>query len=146
MILAENVPSQGQRLSNLISRESKYSEFREKLIIAEEEIYNNPQNPHCNWTPKTLQDQLKEEAWSIDCWHVKEYSTPIMIRKQHVEQWFNEQSEQQYSGYLYELSSFISQEELQVINECFRKEIAGKVIEWHSVCLFMRLIKNFSNE
>ena len=68
-----------------------------------------------------------------------------MIRKEHVEQWFNAQSEKQYSGYLYELSSFISQKELQVLNECFRKEIVGKVVEWRSVCLFMR-IKNFSNE
>ena len=68
-----------------------------------------------------------------------------MIRKEHVEQWFNAQSEKQYSGYLYELSSFISQKELQVLNECFRKEIVGKVVEWRSVCLFMRLNKNLSN-
>ena len=146
MILAENVPSLGQRLSNLISQDSLDSEFREKLILAEDEIYNNPQNPRCNWTPETLQDQIKAENWSIDCWHVKEYSTPIMIRKEHVEQWFNAQSEKQYSGYLNELSSFISQEQLRVLNECFRKEIVGKVVEWRSVCLFMRLIKNCSNE
>ena len=69
-----------------------------------------------------------------------------MIRKEHVEQWFNAQSEKQNSGYLYALSSFISQKELQVLNECFRKEIVGKVFEWRSVSLFMRLIKNFSNE
>ena len=69
-----------------------------------------------------------------------------MIRKEHVEQWFNAQSEKQFSGYLYELSAFISQKELEVINKCFRKEIVGKVVEWGSVCLFMRLSKNFRNE
>ena len=69
-----------------------------------------------------------------------------MIRKEHVEQWFNAETEKQYSGYLHELSSFISQEQLQVLNECFLKEIAGKVVEWRSVCLFMRLSKNFRNE
>ena len=63
-----------------------------------------------------------------------------------MEQWFNAHSEKQYSGYLEELSSFISQEQLQVLNECFRKEIVGKVVEWGSVSLFMRLSKNFSNE
>ena len=145
MILTENVPSLGQRLSNLISQDSLDFELREKLILAEEEIYNNPQNPRCNWTPETLQDQLEAENWSFDCWHVKEYSTPILIRKEHVEQWFNAQPEKQY-GYLYELSSFISKQELQVLKECFRKEIVGKVVEWRSVCLFMRLIKNLSNE
>ena len=146
LILAENVPSLGQRFSNLISQDSLDSELHEKLILAEDEIYNNSQNPRCNWTPETLQDQLLAENWSIDCWHVKEYSTPIMIRKEHVEQWFNAQSEKQFSGYLYELSAFISQKELEVINKCFRKEIVGKVVEWRSVCLFMRLSKNFRNE
>jgi len=146
LILAENVPSLGQRLSNLISQDSLDSEFHEKLILAEDKIYNNPQNPRCNWTPQTLQDQIKAENWSIDCWHVKEYSTPVMIRKEHVEQWFNAQSEKQYSGYLEQLTSLISQEDLQILNECFRKEIVGKVVEWHSVCLFMCLINNFSNE
>ena len=146
MILAENVPSMGQRLSNLISQDSLDSEFFEKLNLAENEIYNNPQNPRCNWTPETLQEQLEAENLNIDYWHVKKYSTPIMIRKEHVEQWFNAQSEKQNSGYLYALSSFISQKELQVLNECFRKEIVGKVFEWRSVSLFMRLIKNFSNE
>ena len=131
---------------NLISRDFLASEFREKLIRAEDERYKNPQNPRCNWTPETLQDQLESENWSIDCWHVKEYSTPVMIRKEHVEQWFNAQSEKQYSGYLEQLTTLISQEDLQILNECFRKEIVGKVVEWHSVCLFMCLINNFSNE
>ena len=63
-----------------------------------------------------------------------------------MEKWFNGQSEKQYSGHLYELSSFISQKELQFLNECFRKEIVGKEVEWRSVCLFMRLINNFNNE
>ena len=146
MILAENVPSLGQRLSNLISQDSLDSEFREKLILAEDNIYNNLQNPSCNWTPETLQDQIKTENLSIDYWHIKEYRTPIMIRKEHVEQWFNAQSEKQCSGYLEQLTTLISQEELQILNECFRKEVAGKMVEWRSVCLFMRLIKNFRNE
>ena len=25
-------------------------------------IYNNPQNPRCNWTPETLQDQIEAEV------------------------------------------------------------------------------------
>ena len=69
-----------------------------------------------------------------------------MIRKEHVEQWFNAQSEKKYSGYLEQLTSFVSQKQLQILNECFRKEIVGKIVEWRSVCLFMRLIKNFRNE
>ena len=56
------------------------------------------------------------------------------------------ENEKQFSGYMYELSSFISTEQLQVLNEFFQKQIAGKVVEWRSVCLFTRLIKNFKNE
>ena len=122
------------------------SELREKLNHAEDKIYNNPQNPRCNWTPETLQDQLEAKNWIIDFWQLKEYRTPIMIRKEHVEQWFKADTKENFSGYLHELSSFISHGEMQILNEFFRKEIAGKMVEWRSVCLFMRLIKNFRNE
>ena len=56
------------------------------------------------------------------------------------------ETKENFSGYLHELSSFISHGEMQVLNECFRKDVAGKMVEWRSVCLFMRLIKNFRNE
>ena len=105
-----------------------------------------PKNPRCNWTPETLQNQLEAENWITDFWHLKEYRTPIMIRKEHVEQWFKADTKENFSGYLHELSSFISHGEMQVLNEFFRKEVAGKMVEWRSVCLFMRLIKNFRNE
>ncbi len=146
IILTENVPSQGQRLSNLIPQDYLDSELREKLNYAEDKIYNNPQNPRCNWTPETLQDQLVAEKWIIDFWHLKECRTSIMIRKEHVEQWFKADTKENFSGYLHELSSFISHGEMQVLNEYFRKEVAGNMVEWRSVCLFMRLIKNFRNE
>ena len=146
IVLTENVPSKGQRLSNLIPQDCMDSELHEKLNHAEDKIYNNPQNPRCNWTPETLQEQLEAENWIIDFWHLKEYRTPIMIRKEHVEQWFKVETKENFSGYLHELSSFISHGEMQVLNEFFRKEITGKIVEWRSVCLFMRLIKNFRNE
>ena len=146
IILTENIPSLGQRLSNLIPKNYLDSEFREKLILAEDKIYNNPKNPRCNWAPKTLHAQLEAGNWIIDYWHLKEYNTPVMIKKEHVEEWFKVENEKQFSGYMYELSSFISTEQLQVLNEFFQKQIAGKVVEWRSVCLFTRLIKNFKNE
>ena len=146
IILTENVPSQGQRLSNLIPQDCLDSELHEKLNHAEDKIYNNPQNPRCNWTPETLQEQLGAENWIIDFWHLKEYRTPIMIKKEYVEQWFKTDTKENFSEYLHELSSFISHDEMKVLNECFRKEVAGKIVEWRSVCLFMRLIKNFRNE
>ena len=146
IIFAENVPSLGQRISNLIPQDSLDSEFREKLNLAEDKIYNDPKNYRCNWTPETLQNQLEEVNCSIDYWNVKEYRTPVMIRKDYVDQWFNSETEKQYPRYTHELSSYISQEQLKVLNKIFQKEIAGKIVEWRSVCLFMRLSKNFNYE
>ena len=146
IIFAENIPSLGQRLSKLIPEDSLDSEFREKLNLAEDKIYNNPKNTRCNWTPQTLQNQLEEESWSIDYWNVKEYDTKVMIKKEYVDQWFNSGSEKQYSVYMQQLSSYISQKHLKVLKKLFQKEIAGKTVEWRNVYLFMRLSKNFNYE
>ncbi|MBS1255593.1 MAG: Replication-associated recombination protein A [Deltaproteobacteria bacterium] len=146
IILGENVPSMGQRLSNLIPEESLDAEFLEKLKLAEVAIYNNPQNPRSNWTPDTLRVQLESDHWNIEHWQVEEFSTPTMIRKEQIEQWFNTQPDNNQSSYLQELSAEFSLEQLKTLRECFRNELAGKMVEWSSVCVFMRLRQGFRKE
>ncbi len=146
MILTENVPFLGQRLSELTSLEYLDYELREKLILAENNIYNNPLNPRCNWTPKTLHGLLEKKTLVVDYWDVKEFNTPVMIKKEHVKKWFKAENGNQITENLLELSSFISKKELQVLNDFFLNKVAGKIVKWRSVSLFMRILKNSKNE
>ena len=139
VIFAETVPALGQRLSELIPQEILEPDFLKSLKAAEEEIYHAEENARSNWTPNTLRDELESADWNIKHWQVKEFHTPTMIPTKQIEQWFSVQPESSQSSYGKLLSIHFSDEELNNLKEIFLSEVAGKVVEWRSVSLFMEL-------
>ena len=145
-VFAETVPALGQRLSELIPPEILEAEFLKSLKAAEEEIYHSTENARSNWTPDTLRDELESADWNVKRWQVKEFRTPSMIRTTQIEQWFAVQTESPHSSYGQLLSAHFSADQLNNLQETFRSEVAGKVVEWRSVCLFMELCRKTTNE
>ena len=68
-----------------------------------------------------------------------------MILTTQIEQWFVVQSESNHPSYGQLLSTHFSADQLNNLQETFRSEVAGQVVEWHSVCLFMELCKKTTN-
>ena len=145
-VFAETVPALGQRLSELIPEDFLEPEFLKSLKTAEEEIYHSAENARSNWTPDTLRDELESADWNINRWQVKEFRTPTMIRTTQIEQWFAVQPESSHSSYGQLLSAHFSVNQLNNLQETFRSEVAGKVVEWRSVCLFMELCTKTTND
>jgi putative ATPase len=145
-VFGETVPALGQRLSDLIPEELLESDFRKRLKAAEKEIYLDEENVRSSWTPSTLRDELKGANWNIIRWQVKEYSIPTMIRTEQIEQWFPSHQDSPHSSYGQRLSAYFSPEQLNYLRETFLNEVAGKVVEWHSVSLFMQLKPKISND
>ncbi|RTZ88712.1 MAG: hypothetical protein DSY93_07785, partial [SAR324 cluster bacterium] len=138
-VFGETVPALGQRLSDLIPEELLEPDFRKKLKAAEKGIYLDEENVRSSWTPSTLCDELKGANWNIIRWQVKEYCIPTMIRTEQIEQWFPSHQDSPHSSYGQRLSAYFSPEQLNNLRETFRNEVAGTVVEWHSVSLFMQL-------
>ena len=138
-VFGETVPALGQRLSDLIPEKLLESDFRKKLKTAETEIYLDEENVRSSWTPSTLHYELESANWNILRWQVKEYSIPTMIRIEQIEQWLPSQPDSPNSSYGQRLSAYFSPEQLNYLRETFRNEVAGTVVEWHSVSLFMQL-------
>ena len=145
-VFAETVPALGQRLSELIPEEFLEPEFLKSLKTAEEEIYHAAENARSNWTPDTLRDELESADWNMNRWQVKEFRTPTMIRTTQIEQWFDVQPESTHSSYGQLLSTYFSADQMNNLQETFRSEVAGKVVEWRSVCLFMELSTKTTND
>ena len=144
-VFAETVPALGQRLSELIPPEILEAKFLKLLKAAEEEIYHATNNARSNWTPDTLREELESTDWNVNRWQVIEFRKPSMIRTMQIEQWFAVQSESPYSSYGQLLSAHFSKNQLNSLQETFRNEVAGKVVEWRSVYLFMELCRKTSN-
>ena len=113
-----------------------------RLKSAEKEIYIDEENVRSSWTPSTLRDELKGVNWNIIRWQVKEYSIPTMIRIEQIEQWLPSHPDSPNSSYGQRLSAYFSPEQLNYLRETFRNEVAGTVVDWHSVSLFMQLNQN----
>ncbi len=145
-VFGETVPALGQRLSELIPDELLQPDFRKLLEDAEEGIYNDAENPRSNWTPATLRTELESANWNITRWQIKEFRTPTLIRSAQIEQWFETPANSPHSSYGQRLSANLSSEELNYLRNIFRNEVAGKVVEWRSVCLFMELCKKTDHE
>ena len=116
------------------------------MKAAEKEIYLDEENVRSSWTPSTLRDELKGANWNIIRWQVKEYCIPTMIRTEQIEQWFPSHQDSPHSSYGQRLSAYFSPEQLNNLRETFLNEVAGKVVEWHSVSLFMQLKPKISND
>jgi hypothetical protein len=116
------------------------------LEDAEEGIYNDAENPRSNWTPATLRTELESANWNITRWQIKEFRTPTLIRSAQIEQWFETPENSPHSSYGQRLSANLSSEELIYLRNIFRNEVAGKVVEWRSVSLFMELCNKTVHE
>ncbi|HBR60667.1 MAG TPA: hypothetical protein DEA86_09550 [Deltaproteobacteria bacterium] len=121
------------------------AKFLKLLKAAEEEIYHATENARSNWAPDTLREELESADWNVKRWQVKEFLTPSMIRTTQIEQWFAVQSVSPHSSYGQLLSAHFSADQLNNLQETFRNEVAGKVVEWRSVCLFMELCRKTTN-
>ena len=144
-VIVETVPALGQRLSELIPEGNMEPKFLNNLKSAEEEIYNDSENTRCNWTPKTLRNELESADWDIIRWQVKEFFTPTLIRTSQIEQWFAVQPENSQSNYWKLLSSHFSADQLNNLQEIFLSEVAENIVKWRSVCLFMKFCKKTTN-
>ena len=138
LVFGETIPAMGQRLSDLIPEELLDPEFRINLKSAEKEIYMDEENFRSNWTPSSLRDELRTANWNIVRWQVKEYSIPTVIRTEQIEQWFQSHQDSP-SNYGQLLSAYFSPEQINNLRETFLIDVAGSVVEWHSVSLFMQL-------
>jgi len=139
LIFGESVPSLGQRLSDLIPKNLLDSEFRKSLRFAEEEIYNDSKNFKTNWSPSTLKKELFLHDWEIHRWEVKEFTTPTMIRKKQIQDWFSIQNKDSQKNYREELSSYFSNEQLNKLYTIFHDSIGEKVVLWKSASLLMKI-------
>jgi len=142
LVFGEAVPALGQRLSDLIPRNLIDSKFRRTLKAAEENIYHDSSTARSNWIPSTLREELESANWNIRRWQVKEFSTSTMISKEQIEQWFTAQPESPHSSYVEHLSTHFTLAQLNKLRDTFRNEVAGKIVKWNSVSLFMQLSLN----
>ena len=79
LILAETIPRQAQRLSQLFDPEEIGTILHQKWVDAEANIYQSASDPKFNWDATTIQTLLKKADFKVDI-HLETLITPVYMR------------------------------------------------------------------
>lgn len=136
----EPVPSQSQRISDLISEVAPGFSFLDQLKQSENELYSNPENSKTNWTPEMFEGWLKDAGFQKKMIKSVKTSTGLFLSPDRIEKWF----QPSLSG---ELSYH------QLLTECLKPEdfnqlikettnlLQGRKIQWDSHWMLFRYSK-----
>ncbi len=138
--LAEIVPSQGTRLSELLDLQSESEEFRHKLGQAENAIYSNPSNPLVNWNAEDFCSLFQSVGFRVLKSEFRKLADDRAIRTEDIERWLGLQKEKQseHTGsYATQASKILSYAELKRLRQICLDQLSGREVQWHSTVLFV---------
>jgi putative ATPase len=135
--LAEIVPSEGTRLSELLDLRAQNGEFRKKLARAEETIYRDPDNPLVNWGAQEFCAALERAGFHVLEKESQRYSERRTVRSEEIERWLAPHGE----SYAARASAFLDPSELEHLRRICGHQLCGREVNWHSTVLFARAEK-----
>jgi len=125
IVLAESIPSRGQRLSQLLDPQRTDVNLLQLLIEAEATLYNNPQDPMLNWDVGDLQQGF--ESAGFDCTaEVMKFDSEMMITPVLLQQWLGKGS--RYCDRLTQQG--LTPADIDNIRRAFSQQLSQQKVVW----------------
>ncbi|MDX2469184.1 MAG: AAA family ATPase [SAR324 cluster bacterium] len=134
MILLEQVPKNGQRLSQLLEALPLKKEVLERFKKAEEGLFNDFTNPKFNWDQEDLCKIAEELGLEVKCQELIEITSQKLITQDLIQRWFNPEE-----GYGKALHEEFEKAELFALAQAFREAWANALGDWKSCYLLLKL-------
>ncbi|MEL7331252.1 MAG: AAA family ATPase [Cyanobacteria bacterium J06560_2] len=132
VVLAESVPSQAQKLSDLLNSVEIDKTLYKQLREAELFLFNDPKNAMVNWDTTDLQHDFEQTGFSCEV-SVVGFSTEVMITSALLERWLGEGG--RYCDRLTEQG--LSAADQQQLREQFDQQLKNKTVNWHKTVAFI---------
>ncbi len=139
LALAENVPAEGQRLSEYIPEQRLDADLRKRQLAAEEKIYLDTENIRTNWGMETLLDTVREAELLLERHTQIRFLNEVLISSRKIDEWFTLNSGEKAS-YADQLSSELTIPEIEQIKGVLLSELTGKVVQWKTSWLFFKAL------
>lgn len=135
--LVENVQRRAQRLSALVPvADDLEGDLGERVLAAEEAIYEDETNPRVNWDADDLAALVgKAGLGEVSC-AVETYSSTRRITAQQLGQWFNPGGEKHHT-FAHHLRRHMDDQELRQVQGLFERKLTGKNIQWTTTFLHL---------
>ena len=135
VVLAESIPSRGQRLSRLLNQQKTDANWLQQLEKAEETLYNNPQDPMLSWDAADLQRYF-ERAGFVCKVEVATFDSEMLISPALLQQWLSKESK--YRSCL--VKQGLSHVEIEHIQRLFQQQLSQKTVLWTRSIAFVEAI------
>ncbi|AFZ11675.1 Recombination protein MgsA [Crinalium epipsammum PCC 9333] len=139
IVLAETVAKHTQRLYCLLDISKLDADLCDRLITAEEAIYNNTSDPMVNWDADDLRIWFESAGLVVE---VKEerLNSQLHISSGLIERWFGTNSDRPtYATYLGRL---LSPQEVDTVKGLFNRYLLNQTVSWSSAIAFIQAKSN----
>jgi putative ATPase len=141
IVLAEVVPSLGQRLSELLRFPRDDSSFASRFQDVEKELFSDATDALLNWEPESFARDLEK----IPSVSVKVFSTTVSpitrVLPANVEFWFRSTSEQQRKSLGRRLEFVFTTQEMMALKAMFHEQFDNKEIPWKTVIAYFKITR-----
>ncbi len=137
LALAENIPAEGQRLSEFIPQNRLDSDLTRRILEAEDHIYLDPENDRTNWNSETMLEWVDNAGFHIKKHTRTQFLNEVLISSRKLDEWFSVNKGKKTS-YADQLHQNLSQAEIDRIRAILTAELAGKVVQWKTTWLFFK--------
>lgn len=137
LVLSETVFSQGQRLTDLINHDRIEASLLNKLIDAENQLFNDTSDHLVNWTPDSLETEIgKTEGVKIIFNKVVE-SSPRIFKSNDIEYWFRKTAGKDRLSLGERLERSCEKQEIEIIKQELHLQLDNRSLLWKTVTLFI---------
>jgi putative ATPase len=133
LVLAESVPSRGQRLSQLLDVSDVDSELFKQLSDAESKLFHDPEDALVNWDVPDLQRHFETVEWVCDI-EIATFQTPLMVTSALLDRWLGEHGK--YAKHL--KSCGISAADFDPMRVRFAQQLKNKTVMWNRSTAFVK--------
>ncbi len=132
LVLAESVPSQGQRLSQFMTDSQIDSGLFKQLTDAEAELFHDPDDALVNWDVPDLQQMFERAELACEI-EVKTDQMPLLVTSALLAQWLGDRSK--YDKHFQ--SCGISAADIDRMRKCFSQQLKNQTVMWNRSIAFV---------
>jgi putative ATPase len=135
--LAEALAGATQRLHELVDTTSLLPDLLERLRVAEEAIYANPDDPLVSLDERALESLLEEAGFAEHSVECMDQSSDQIISPNMLDRWFSPAQADGRPSYADHLARHLAPPEIDTIATLFRAQLSGRTVPWRSRVAFI---------
>ena len=115
------------------------SSLKNRIVEAEDQIYQDQTNLKTNWNDQTLLESIQSAGFKIEKQLKTEFKNETLMAANRINTWFSMENNEKdsYADYL---KRELTLEEIENMKTLLSKELAGRVVQWKTTWLFVKAI------